>query len=826
MEVMEVNNSVDDVTSIENAFFKMAKELLSNGISFFPLPYKSKIPSIKWGEFQEKLPSEDKIKEWFSHTDKVGLALVTGRFSGVCVIDADTAEGLAWCEKNLPPTPIMQHTLHGRHYFFRYPANVEIKGTKRFVPGVDCRGRGNYVRIWPSIHGELDADGKEFQYRFTSETREWDKLPELPQWLIENINGDTSENINVDLSGVKPFGMIETPPPVSKGERNNTLAVYVGELFAQRIPYAEVEQKALDWNDRCNPPQPLSDVHKTIASIWRKDCVEHPERHTPTPTPSIQAPAGGEEKGLPDVLPLVRATPPAAPYPVHCFGDFAQTITDVAERQLLPVPMVGNTMLAIFSLMAQGLANIVTSSEATRTPLSLFCMTVAPSGVGKSTCDSIFMRPIWKKQEKLQEAWREEQDHFEAALAAYNLEETTINKQKNLTMEERTELLAKLKKKRPIQPLMPYLYIGDFNWEGLFKHLQYGRPAMGVFSDEAALLFGGVGFAPENEKKMCGGLSSLWSGKPVDKGRSGDGSIVLHDRRVACHLMMQNVIAEGVFSNQTFQQQGYLPRQLVSWTDIAELDCEKDKQGLHGLRSLGVYYRACEALLEKPLKRKDDGGIIFEEIRLTDDAEAIYSAYSKELKRLRNPNEIYAPVEAYGARAAENALRIAGCLLLIHNPDARVLTLDFMQRGIELSRWYMDEILRVTLASVASSEVKVADMLLRWLIKNQIPTVGTRMVIQYGPGALREAKPVEAAIATLVQHGWLLPLPGGSEISFRGKTQKVRRAWRCRLECAAILEERAQASQKTTSPTPPTPPQSQNDDIDFSFDELETSGGF
>jgi len=71
--------------------------LLSTALDFYernimtiPIRYASKLPLVKWREYQNRQPSFADLIEWFSEGDK-NIAVLTGRISNnLCILDFDS----------------------------------------------------------------------------------------------------------------------------------------------------------------------------------------------------------------------------------------------------------------------------------------------------------------------------------------------------------------------------------------------------------------------------------------------------------------------------------------------------------------------------------------------------------------------------------------------------------------------------------------------------------------------------------------------------------------------------------------------------------------
>ena len=138
---------------------ELALGLRARGLSVIPVPrpdarHDGKKPSISWREYQDRLPTVDELTRWFA--TEMNLAVITGRVSGVVVIDADSQAALAWVYRHLPFTPWQTKTARGYHLYYRHPGlpvgnRAHIK-TGDGALALDVRGDGGYVIAPGSVH--------------------------------------------------------------------------------------------------------------------------------------------------------------------------------------------------------------------------------------------------------------------------------------------------------------------------------------------------------------------------------------------------------------------------------------------------------------------------------------------------------------------------------------------------------------------------------------------------------------------------------------------------------------------------------------------------
>ena len=79
---------------MNNANLGAALEYLDMGWSIIPCRPETKRPRIKWKAFQDTLPTEEQVTEWWTKFPNDPIALITGAISGVVVVDCDNEEAL------------------------------------------------------------------------------------------------------------------------------------------------------------------------------------------------------------------------------------------------------------------------------------------------------------------------------------------------------------------------------------------------------------------------------------------------------------------------------------------------------------------------------------------------------------------------------------------------------------------------------------------------------------------------------------------------------------------------------------------------------------
>lgn len=190
-----------------------------------------KKPIITWKPYQKKHASDAEIAQWFQLPHVNGVGIVTGKISGILVLDVDDLEAVKDFE--IPITPTVRTVSGGRHYYFNFPADFKPKNFQRLLPGIDIRGEGGFVVAPPSA---VNA-----QQGYTWERDLSTPLADIPAWLNQLLRQEDKDFI--------PNLAIDYERPVAKGERHPRVLSYIGHI-SYKFPdkdLGELWQIVEDW---------------------------------------------------------------------------------------------------------------------------------------------------------------------------------------------------------------------------------------------------------------------------------------------------------------------------------------------------------------------------------------------------------------------------------------------------------------------------------------------------------------------------------------------------------------------------------------------------
>lgn len=509
------------------------------------------------------------------------------------------------------------------------------------------------------------------------------------------------------------------------------------------------------------------------------DCVDwladHPEATAADvmALPVMASAAGEIERFAPE--PLRRPVPPPEPYPIAELGPILQPAAESLRRVIqAPDAVCGASILAAASLAAQALADV--EIDGRTYPLSLWMLTVAESGERKSAVDAEAMRAARAHEKTLAKAHESELEAHAAELAEW---EARCTDAKAKAKKSRGEGLAKVLREigpAPPAPLVPRVTVADFTAEGLAKLLAAGQPAVGAFTDEAALVFGGHGMTKETVTRTAGTLCKLWDSGTLDRVRAMEGATKLHGRRLALHLLAQPVIAERALSDDVLSGQGFLARCLLAWPQSTAGTRPYRAESLRDDAALGrMAHRLGELHREPlPLAPGERQELRPRALRLNAGAKAAWVQLHDAVETGMKPCGQFATVKPWASKTPEQVLRIAGVLALLESSAAQEIDAITIGRAAELALWHLNEAVRLAGTAELSPEVRDAEALLGWCHETGRALLYSRDALRLGPSRIRECETFTRAMGELEHAGWAEPVEGGMTVD----GGRRRRVWR------------------------------------------------
>lgn len=265
-----------DVKTInrENQFAIAAEEYMDLGWSIIPIqppeqgkPESGKKPwNVKWNcplsKWTQFYMSNDRIPETWNAETKVNIGILTGKASGIVVLDFDKP-GIFTDWSRLHPEAVNTYTVRRNnadadrcHLYFSIPTGCSPKSTKDL--GWDLQSDGRQVVAPPSIH----YSGGIYQCINDVPLLPWDDslLNGLPRRKSSSANANVSDN-GSSLSAAISSGAVA-------GERNTTAFDFSCTLRDSGLPQSKAIERLKVFADSCTPPLPQAEAIATVDSAY------------------------------------------------------------------------------------------------------------------------------------------------------------------------------------------------------------------------------------------------------------------------------------------------------------------------------------------------------------------------------------------------------------------------------------------------------------------------------------------------------------------------------------------------------------------------------
>jgi hypothetical protein len=452
---------------------------LKHGWSVVPVSL-SKVPLIEWAWLQTVRPTLEQAETWHAELKPAGWAVVTGKISGVVVIDFDGGAGL----ETMRRYHIQEHVRTGSggaHEYVVHPGfpiptlNGKSKAAlQKILPGTDIRAdKGIAVFYGRNVSGPYK------RVRPLSQPDQWEGhqvIEKLMALLREEESKPAAREPGSGTGSAASAGRIPVEQILAMflaRERNGAGRNDCGFELAVQLRdnrYSEEEATAVMFryaaavkgvNVKGQPePYSNSEIQATLRSVYGKSPREpwaskRTDRAADSPPPPPEDAADAEDHGQqaraednwPEPEPLQNELPPVLAFDEELLPDsFRPLVADVSERMQIPWDFPSAAMVVCLAGVVNRRATIQPKScdIGWVVPLNLWGGIVAPSGFLKSPTLRAITAPLYT----IERLWREE---YQTELDEYETEKEAAELRLSAWKEESKAPF----KKRIVPPLRP-----------------------------------------------------------------------------------------------------------------------------------------------------------------------------------------------------------------------------------------------------------------------------------------------------------------------------------------------------------------------------------
>ncbi|MGV8841756.1 MAG: DUF3987 domain-containing protein [Pseudomonas sp.] len=523
------------------------------------------------------------------------------------------------------------------------------------------------------------------------------------------------------------------------GERNATLnreAFGIGQLVAGgAIPEALARDQLHEAAEFAGLGR--SEALATIRSAFKAGAKE------PRTVPTVDADQFlddladlNDEAGAP--LPLLPDLAAPTPYPVDALpGVLRDACLAIAEHVMVPLAVAGQCVIGAATHLMQTRANTWNpSGDSVGVPCSLFTLTLAASGEGKSSARKLACRII---------------------------DESERSARQNTQMLESLEDAGA----EPCERCSQY---SDATFERIAGDFIRGNSAASWDTDEGGQMLGGASLKSETVRATLGGLTRAFDSGQFERARAKsnrDGSGRAYHRRLSVHLLAQPVAVAEALADPLLTGQGFLARFLfaspASLVGTRFITREHLDRRAHDDLRLRAYWDRCDEITQSPehinLLTHEVTPPVFE---LDADARQCWMDFRNDIEIQSGPLGTFAGLRPFALRGAELALRLATVLAGFDKRDG--VSGGSMRQACKLARYSLDEWLRYTDPAAIDPVLRQAAALMGWLRDPKHADVWAEFdknrFSKSGPPALRTAKKRDPVLALLVKRRHLLICDG------------------------------------------------------------------
>ncbi|NLA52432.1 MAG: DUF3987 domain-containing protein [Alcaligenaceae bacterium] len=372
-------------------------------------------------------------------------------------------------------------------------------------------------------------------------------------------------------------------------------------------------------------------------------------------------------------------------------------------------------MLAAMSVSAQGASNIILPDGKVE-PLSLYLLSVIPSGGGKSYLQSIFFEPIVSFAKAMDSSYKEELDSYRSRKRLWDFTEAKLVKDLNKLsyddpmVKEVEQRLAEHLNSEPKEPVAPKLVFENTTDYALVEGLSRSHGSVIQLTSEGGAFLEGL------KSQSYSDRNKIWGGEyfTYQRGGSSHSLTIYGHERLTTFVQVQPldaVVDKLSDINDNIWQSGFLARFLIyidTQNQGLKVNLANSKISEEGLR---MFRARCTELLERSRNCQDRT-----QIKLNTAAEEHYNL----LMSLFSHEALSQPNEASRSRHLKKiniVLRLAG-LISLFSDEPNIITLPILKLAESIDDCYQEHLMDFINGQHNMHSFKADNDMLLWVYQN------------------------------------------------------------------------------------------------------------
>jgi len=381
-----------------------------------------------------------------------------------------------------------------------------------------------------------------------------------------------------------------------------------------------------------------------------------------------------------------------AGYPVNALPPLLRDVSQgLHEDTQIPIEMIGSTVLSATSLACQSLIEVIPPYTQEPEQCSLYFLTIAESGEGKTTIFKPIMKPFYEfstemKREYQQQLteYKKHHDVWKTTKQALDskLKKAVKNNQDSTTAKY--DIAAHLEDE-PQKPKCLNMLYEDATPKAIVLGLEE-YPYGGVLSDEGITFFNGY------TKNNLGLFNKAWGGETYVHQRP-DGEVLELKACLTISLMVQS----GVFMDylkkhgKIAESSGFISRFLFTNT-ISTLgyrtensNYDKSTEAIEKLQAM------ISVLLEKQKEQFYSNSPKKKTLRLSEEAVELWKENSVKIRQRITFGNKWEHIKPIASKAGSNAIRLAAIFQYITDEKSNEITRETLDCAYSCVIWHLDQ---------------------------------------------------------------------------------------------------------------------------------------
>ncbi len=452
------------------------------------------------------------------------------------------------------------------------------------------------------------------------------------------------------------------------------------------------------------------------------------------------------------------------PYPINDLPEILRdAVCEVQRYNKAPIPLLTSSAITALATASQALYDVARDSVL-RSPVSLFCLTIAESGERKSACDKIFTRPLYEYEKEQRIQAKETLNEYKSAYGIWESKITgTLDaikkKAKGGQVKEEPRdlelILRELQNQQPKCPKIPKLIRKDETPESLVWALFDEWPSCGLISSEGGVILGGYANGKDSIMRNLSQQNELWDGGSIDIGRKTSQSFKLNNGRLTVGIQVQELTLRKYIadSDGLVRGIGFFSRFLIAQPESTQ-GTRFYEEPPETLPKVDAYTERLKSILYREVIFDENGELKQILLILSKEAKEAWKTFHDQTEKELSPYGEFKEIKDVASKSADNVARLSALFHILVNDNPNIeIQKSSVDSAISCVKWHLNEALRffdlLCLSEDEDKKHKLDNWLITYCKEKSLEKVPVKDIQQRGPRSTRKKVDLDSVIKQL-----------------------------------------------------------------------------